>query len=204
MSIKYTEAYRKELIETLREASKIENPSEMEQKMFAFVIDLWRIIRKEETKSNSDVEFVSSEEAKFNSKVIFKQSESLSKAFKELERTDTFEDFIKQFNAQKDELIKEDTKGRELEGYECGVQTILDEIKTFELDGISWEEVLFELEERWRYCYKNLETVSYGGFAWNMNCGEILVCQFFLTNCDTRENRFKFNIDCFRESLRTL
>ena len=73
-----------------------------------------------------------------------------------------------------------------------------------ERDGISWEEVLFELEERWRYCAKNLETVSYGGFAWNMNCGEILVCQFFLTNCDTRENRFKFNIDCFRESLRTL
>ena len=42
----------------------------MEQKMFAFVIDLWRIIRKEETKSdvtnssNCDVEFVSSEEAK--------------------------------------------------------------------------------------------------------------------------------------------
>ena len=73
MSIKYTEAYRKELIETLREASKIENPTEMEQKMFAFVIDLWRIIRKEETKpdgtncansSNCDVEFVSSEEAK--------------------------------------------------------------------------------------------------------------------------------------------
>lgn len=39
----------------------------MEQKMFAFVIDLWRIIRKEETKSdgaNCDVEFVSSEEAR--------------------------------------------------------------------------------------------------------------------------------------------
>lgn len=66
MSIKYTEAYRKELIETLREANKIENPSEMEQKMFAFVIDLWRIIRKEETKSDGDVEFVSSEEAKLN------------------------------------------------------------------------------------------------------------------------------------------
>lgn len=64
MSIKYTEAYRKELIETIREASKIENPTEMEQKMFAFVIDLWRIIRKEETKSDGDVEFVSSEEAK--------------------------------------------------------------------------------------------------------------------------------------------
>lgn len=67
MSIKYTEAYRKELIETIREGNKIENPTEMEQKMFAFVIDLWRIIRKEETKSdgtNCDVEFVSSEEAK--------------------------------------------------------------------------------------------------------------------------------------------
>jgi hypothetical protein len=64
MSIKYTEAYRKELIETLREANKIENPTEMEQKMFAFVLDLWRIIRKEETKSDGDVEFVSSEEAK--------------------------------------------------------------------------------------------------------------------------------------------
>ena len=64
MSIKYTEAYRKELIETIREGNKIENPTEMEQKMFAFVIDLWRIIRKEETKSDGDVEFVSSEEAK--------------------------------------------------------------------------------------------------------------------------------------------
>ena len=89
MSIKYTEAYRKELIETLRQASKIENPTEMEQKMFAFVIDLWRIIRKEETKSdganssNCDVEFVSSEEAKSNSKVVFKQSEALSKAFRD-------------------------------------------------------------------------------------------------------------------------
>ena len=200
--IKYTEAYRKELIETLREASKIENPTEMEQKMFAFVIDLWRIIRKEETKSEGDVEFVSSEEAKSNSKVIFKQTEALSKAFSELERTDAFEDFINQFNAQKDELIKEDTKGKEREGYECGVRTILHEIKTSGLNGISWEEVLFELEERWRYCVKNLETVQYGDFAWNMNCGEILVCQFFLFNCDTRKN--KFNIDCFRESLRTL
>lgn len=67
MSIKYTEAYRKELIETIREGNKIENPTEIEKKMFAFVIDLWRIIRKEETKSdgtNCDVEFVSSEEAK--------------------------------------------------------------------------------------------------------------------------------------------
>lgn len=64
MSIKYTEAYRKELIETIREGNKIENPTEMEQKMFAFVIDLWRIIRKEETKSEGDVEFVSLEEAK--------------------------------------------------------------------------------------------------------------------------------------------
>lgn len=83
MSIKYTEAYRNELIETLREASKIENPSEMEQKMYAFIIDLWRIIRKEETKSEGDVEFVSSEEAKSNSKVVFKQVEALSKAFKD-------------------------------------------------------------------------------------------------------------------------
>jgi len=83
MSIKYTDAYRKELIETLREASKIENPSEMEQKMFAFVIDLWRIIRKEETKSDGDVEFVSSEEAKSNSMGVFKQSEALSKAFRD-------------------------------------------------------------------------------------------------------------------------
>lgn len=83
MSIKYTEAYRRELIETLRQASKIENPSEMEQKMFAFVIDLWRIIRKEETKSDGDVEFVSSEEAKSNSKVVFKQVEALSKAFRD-------------------------------------------------------------------------------------------------------------------------
>ena len=82
MSIKYTEAYRKELIETLREAGKIENPSEMEQKMFAFVIDLWRIIRKEETKSEGDIEFVSSEEAKSNSIVVFKQVEALSKAFR--------------------------------------------------------------------------------------------------------------------------
>ena len=64
MSIRYTEAYRKELIETIREGNKIENPTEMEQKMFAFVIDLWRIICKEETKSDGDVEFVSSEEAK--------------------------------------------------------------------------------------------------------------------------------------------
>lgn len=64
MSIKYTEAYRKELIETLRQASKIENPTEEEQKLYAFAIDLWRIIRKEETKSEGDVEFVSSEEAK--------------------------------------------------------------------------------------------------------------------------------------------
>lgn len=83
MSIKYTEAFRKELIETLREASKIENPSEMEQKMYAFVIDLWRIIRKEETKSDGDVEFVSSEEAKSNSMAVFKQVEALSKAFKD-------------------------------------------------------------------------------------------------------------------------
>ena len=82
MSIKYTEAYRKELIETLREAGKIENPTEMEQKMFAFVIDLWRIIRKEETKSEGDIEFVSSEEAKSNSIVVFKQVEALSKAFR--------------------------------------------------------------------------------------------------------------------------
>lgn len=83
MSIKYTEAYRKELIETLREAGKIENPTEMEQKLYAFAIDLWRIIRKEETKSEGDVEFVSSEEAKSNSKVVFKQSEALSKAFRD-------------------------------------------------------------------------------------------------------------------------
>lgn len=83
MSIKYTEAYRKELIETLRQASKIENPTEMEQKLYAFAIDLWRIIRKEETKSEGDVEFVSSEEAKSNSKVVFKQSEALSKAFRD-------------------------------------------------------------------------------------------------------------------------
>lgn len=83
MSIKYTEAFRNELIETIREGNKIENPSEMEQKMFAFVIDLWRIIRKEETKSDGDVEFVSSEEAKSNSKVIFKQTEALSKAFRD-------------------------------------------------------------------------------------------------------------------------
>ena len=82
MSSKYTEAYRKELIETLREAGKIENPTEMEQKMFAFVIDLWRIIRKEETKSEGDIEFVSSEEAKSNSIVVFKQVEALSKAFR--------------------------------------------------------------------------------------------------------------------------
>lgn len=81
--IKYTEAYREELIETLRQASKIENPTEEEQKLYAFVIDLWRIIRKEETKSEGDVEFVSSEEAKSNSKVIFKQTEALSKAFKD-------------------------------------------------------------------------------------------------------------------------
>lgn len=205
--IKYTEAYRKELIETLRESAKIENPTEMEQKMFAFAIDLWRIIRKEETKSEGDVEFISSEEAKSNSKVIFKQSEALGNAFNELERTDVFDNFIEHFNSQKDELIKEDTKGKELselEGYESGVQTIIDEIKTFERDGASWERVLFELEDRWRYCCKNLKTVQYGDFAWNMNCGEILVCQFFLTNCDTRDNRFKFNIDCFRESLKTL
>ena len=202
--IKYTEAYRKDLIETLREAGKIENPSELEQKMFSFVIDLWRIIRKEETKSKGDVEFVSSEEAKSDSKIIFKKCEALGNAFNELKRTDVFDNFIEQFNAQKDELIKEDTKGRELEGYEGGVQTTIAEIKTLERDGASWEKVLFELEDRWRYCYKNLETVSYGGFAWNMNCGEILVCQFFLTNCDTRDNRFKFNIDRFRESLRTL
>lgn len=64
MSIKYTEAYRNELIETIRAMNKIENPTEMEQKMYAFVLDLWRIIRKEETKSDGDVEFVSSEEAK--------------------------------------------------------------------------------------------------------------------------------------------
>ena len=83
MSIKYTEAYRKELIETLRQASKIENPSEMEQKLFAFVIDLWRIIHKEETKSDGDVEFVSSEEAKSNSMAVFKQSEALSKALRD-------------------------------------------------------------------------------------------------------------------------
>ena len=83
MSIKYTEAYRKELIETLRQASKIENPTEMEQKLYAFAIDLWRIIRKEETKSEGDVEFVSSEEAKSNSKVVFKQSEALSKALRD-------------------------------------------------------------------------------------------------------------------------
>ena len=83
MSIRYTEAYRKELIETIREGNKIENPTEMEQKMFAFVIDLWRIIRKEETKSDGDVEFVSSEEAKSNSMAVFKQSEALSKAFRD-------------------------------------------------------------------------------------------------------------------------
>ena len=83
MSIKYTEAYRKELIETLREAGKIENPTEMEQKLYAFAIDLWRIIRKEETKSEGDVKFVSSEEAKSNSMAVFKQSEALSKAFRD-------------------------------------------------------------------------------------------------------------------------
>ena len=89
MSIKYTEAFRKELIETIREGNKIENPTEMEQKMFAFVIDLWRIIRKEETKSdgtnssNCDVEFVSSEEAKSDMDAILRQSTALSNAIYE-------------------------------------------------------------------------------------------------------------------------
>lgn len=66
MSIKYTEAYRKELIGTLRQASKIENPTEMEQKMFAFVIDLWTIIRLQEVNPEKVVELVSTEESKSN------------------------------------------------------------------------------------------------------------------------------------------
>lgn len=62
--IKYTEAYRKELIEALRQASKIENPTEEEQKLYAFAIDLWSIIRCQEVNPEKVVELVSTEESK--------------------------------------------------------------------------------------------------------------------------------------------
>lgn len=78
--IKYTEAYRKELIETIREGNKIENPTEMEQKMFAFVIDLWRIIRLQEVNPEKVVELVSSEESKSDLDAILRQSTVLSNA----------------------------------------------------------------------------------------------------------------------------
>lgn len=113
-----------------------------------------------------------------------------------------FENFIEQFNAQKDELVRDDTKGEEREGFESGIWCVLNSIERSGSLGSSWEEVLSELEDIWRRCFKNFETVPFRDFAWNMNCGEILVCQFFLFNCDTREN--KFDIDVFRESLRTL
>lgn len=83
MSIKYTEAFRNELIETIREASKIENPTEMEQKMFAFVIDLWSIIRLQEVNPEKVVELVSSEESKSNVDAILRQSTVLSNAIYE-------------------------------------------------------------------------------------------------------------------------
>lgn len=83
MSIKYTEAYKKELIETLREASKIENPTAEEQKMYAFVIDLWTIIRLQEVNPEKVVELVSSEESKSNVDAILRQSTVLSNAIYE-------------------------------------------------------------------------------------------------------------------------
>lgn len=78
MSIKYTEAFRSELIETLREASKIENPTEMEQKMFAFVIDLWTIIRLQEVNPEKVVELVSTEESKSDINSLLRQARFLS------------------------------------------------------------------------------------------------------------------------------
>ena len=64
MSIKYTEAYKKELIETIRAMNKVENPTAEEQKMYAFVIDLWSIIRCQEANPEKVVELVSTEESK--------------------------------------------------------------------------------------------------------------------------------------------
>lgn len=78
MSIKYTEAYRKELIETLREVSKIENPTAEEQKMYAFVIDLWTIIRLQEVNPEKVVELVSSEESKSDINSLLRQARFLS------------------------------------------------------------------------------------------------------------------------------
>lgn len=83
MSIKYTEAYRKELIETLRQASKIENPTEEEQKLYAFVIDLWSIIRCQEINPEKVVELVSTEESKSDVDAILRQSTVLSNAIYE-------------------------------------------------------------------------------------------------------------------------
>lgn len=76
--IKYTEAYRRELIETIREVGKIENPTSEEQKMYAFVIDLWSIIRLQETNPEKVVELVSSEESKSNINILLRQSRFLS------------------------------------------------------------------------------------------------------------------------------
>ena len=76
--IKYTEAYRKELIETLRQASKIENPTEEEQKLYAFAIDLWTIIRLQETNPEKVVELVSSEESKSNANAVLRQATCLA------------------------------------------------------------------------------------------------------------------------------
>lgn len=75
MSIKYTEAYRKELIKTIRQASKIENPTEEEQKLYAFVIDLWRIIRLQEINPEKVVELVSTEESKSDVGTIYEDEE---------------------------------------------------------------------------------------------------------------------------------
>lgn len=83
MSIKYTEAYRKELVETLRQASKIENPTEEEQKLYAFVIDLWSIIRCQEINPEKVVELVSTEESKSDVDAILRQSTALSNAIYE-------------------------------------------------------------------------------------------------------------------------
>lgn len=111
-----------------------------------------------------------------------------------------FENFIEQFNTQKDELVRNSVMGG-YEGFESGIRCVLDRIESSgRIWHRSWEEVLSELEKNWRECYRNLRHVPFKDFSFNMNCGEILVCKFFLLNCDTRES--KFDVDVFRESLK--
>lgn len=111
-----------------------------------------------------------------------------------------FDNFIEQFNTQKDELVRNSVMGG-YEGFESGIRCVLDRIESSgRIWHRSWEEVLSELEKIWRDCYRNLRYVPFKDFSFNMNCGEILVCKFFLFNCDTRET--KFDVDVFRESLK--